>query len=100
MMWLLIWAAATAVPAEGVVLVRDYAPVANCEALGEVRGSSMMGGILANAAHDKAIRKLKERAAERGATHVQIIDSASGYSGARMVGAAFRCTSPDKPPNN
>ncbi len=83
--------AGTAAAKSDVVVVRDYAAVANCKALGEVRGSSMMGGVLANAAYEKSLRLLKERAAALGGTHVQILDSASGFSGSRMIGTAFRC---------
>lgn len=83
--------AGTAAAKSDVVVVRDYAAVANCKALGEVRGSSMMGGILANAAYGKSLRLLKERTAALGGTHVQILDSASGFSGSRMIGAAYRC---------
>ena len=66
-----------AAPAD-VILARDYAAVANCRALGEVRGVSRLGGVLANAAYNRAIDQLKANAASLGATHVQIIDSASG----------------------
>jgi hypothetical protein len=74
-----------------VVVVRDAPSVANCKALGEVRASSLMGGLLATAAYDKVIRQMKERAAKLGGTHVLLLDSASGYSGARMFGTAYAC---------
>ena len=72
-------------------MVRDFAAVSTCRALGEVRGSSKLGGLWADAAYRKAIDKMKRQAADLGATHVQIIDSASGFAGSRMIGTAFLC---------
>ena len=77
-----------------VIIVRDYGPVANCQALGEVKASSMWGGAVAQLGYDRAIRQLKERAAALGGTHVQIVDSASGQTGSRMIGTAFKCQAP------
>ena len=74
-----------------VIIVRDYGPVANCQALGEVRASSLWGGAVAQVGYDRAIRQLKERAAALGGTHVQIVDSASGQTGSRMLGTAYKC---------
>lgn len=90
----LILAAAVAVagpaPAD-VVVVRDAVSVANCRALGEVRSSSLWGGLLANAAYNHVVDQMKKRAADLGGTHVQIIDSSSGFAGSRMIGTAFIC---------
>lgn len=82
----------------GVVVVRDLAAVAGCQSLGEVRGKSMLGGVFANAAYDNAIKSLKQATAALGGTHVQLIDSSAGFSGARMLGTAFRCPAPPPAP--
>jgi hypothetical protein len=92
----LILAAAVAVagPSTNVIVVRDYAAVANCRALGEVRGVSRLGGVLANTAYNHALDQLKRNAAALGGSHVQIVDSASGFTGSRMIGTAFACPTP------
>lgn len=74
-----------------IVVVRDSAAVVGCRALGEVQGSSMLGGMMAQAAYNRALKQIKERAAALGATHLQLIDSASGFAGARMLGSAYAC---------
>lgn len=74
-----------------IIIVRDYGPVANCQALGEVKASSLWGGAVAQMGYDRAIRQLKERAAALGGTHVQIVDSSSGQTGSRMLGTAYKC---------
>lgn len=78
-------------PARPVSIVRDAASVAGCTELGEVRASSMLGGAMANAGYDRALSQLRERSVALGATHVQIIDSASGMTGSRILATAFRC---------
>ena len=90
----LIFAVAVAVTGSSpttVIVVRDYAAVANCRALGEVRGVSRLGGMLANTAYNHALDQLKRNAAALGGSHVQIVDSASGFTGSRMIGTAFAC---------
>lgn len=74
-----------------VSLVNDAAAVSTCERVGEVRGSSMMGGILTNAAYGRALEQMKKRAAKLGATHVQLLNASSGYAGSNMLGVAFKC---------
>lgn len=86
-----------AAPAE-VVVVRDLAAVAGCRSLGEVRGSSMLGGVFANAAYNNAVTHLKQATAALGGTHVQLIDSSAGFAGARMLGTAYSCARAAAPP--
>jgi hypothetical protein len=89
-----LWAVASvgmAADAAGVVVVRDSAAVAGCRSLGEVRGSSLWGGLMANTAYGKALSQIKAKTKRLGGTHVQLLDSASGYSGSRMLGTAFEC---------
>lgn len=74
-----------------VVVVRDYAAVANCQALGEVSASSSLGGVFQDASYKKVLRQIKERAAALGGTHLQLVDSASGFTGSRMLGTAYKC---------
>lgn len=78
-----------------VIVVRDHAAVASCRPLGEVRGSSKLGGLWADTAYNRSIDQLKSRTQALGGTHVQIIDSASGYAGSRMIGTAFQCEKVD-----
>ena len=96
-MFALIFAGAVAMAGSNtasIIVVRDYAAVANCRALGEVRGFSRLGGMLANAAYNHAVDQLKRNAAALGGTHVQIVDSSSGFTGSRMIGTAFACPTP------
>lgn len=77
-----------------VVVVRDFQAVAQCQAVGEVRANSMMGGVLAAYSYDRALNQLKDKTIKAGGTHVQIVDSASGHTGTRMIGTAFKCPLP------
>ena len=79
-----------------VVVVRDTAAVAGCKPLGEVVANSKLGGMLAQAAYNRALKQLKERVTALGGTHAQLIDSASGFTGSRMLAQAFAC--PTSPP--
>jgi hypothetical protein len=48
---------------------------------------------MAGAAYDGSLKKLKARAAKMGATHLLLLNVASGFSGAQMLGKAYRCAS-------
>lgn len=84
---------ATSSNAGEIILVNDSPAVAGCERLGEVRSGSLWGGLMAGAAYDGSLKKLKARAAKMGATHLLLLNVASGFSGAQMLGQAYRCDS-------
>lgn len=87
----ILFAAAVAVAPADVQLVSDPASVAKCERLGEVKGSSAWGGVLTNMAYNKALAQMKAKAGKLGATHVQLLNGTSGWSGSNMLGIAYRC---------
>ena len=84
-----------------VRLVRDSGAVAGCASLGEVNGSSLVGGALGQVGYDNAMNEMREKASAVGGTHLLLIDMQSGMMGARGIGEAFRCdpaeTRPAKP---
>lgn len=80
-----------------IILVGDQAAVAQCERIGEVRGSSALGGMLTNMAYRRALAQLKARARAAGATHILVVDISSGFAGSNMIGQAYRC--PAMPPS-
>jgi hypothetical protein len=75
-----------------VELAPDASAVASCQRLGEVRGSSLMGGLLASAAYNRALAQMKSRAAKLGATHVVLLNGTSGMGGSNMLGVAYKCS--------
>lgn len=83
--------AAAGVATAPVELVNDTAAMASCERLGEVRGSSKLGGLLMAKAYDKALSQMKTGAAKLTGTHVLLLNAQSGHSGANMLGVAYRC---------
>jgi hypothetical protein len=83
---------AEAQPRPDIVIVRDSGVVTGCEALGEVRASSLLGGALTNMAYSRVLNSIKKRARDMGATHVVLVDSSSGFAGSNMLGQAYRCT--------
>lgn len=85
--------AAGAAPAE-VQLAPDATSMAACERVGEVRGSSLFGGMMTNYAYGRALARLKAKAGALGATHVLLLNAASGFSGSNMIGVAYRCPAP------
>lgn len=74
-----------------VRLVRDSGAVAGCANLGEVNGSSLIGGALGQVGYDNAMNEMREKASRAGGTHLLLIDMQSGMMGARGVGEAYRC---------
>jgi hypothetical protein len=75
-----------------ILIVRDHGQVASCERLGEVRGSSLLGGVMTNVAYGRAMDQMKRRATALGATHIEIIDVSSGFAGSNALGTAYRCS--------
>lgn len=75
-----------------VALVGDASEVQGCQRLGEVEASSMLTGVMASKGRKRTIATLKERAAELGATHVQVLSSNFSYASNNMLGVAYRCT--------
>jgi hypothetical protein len=84
----------TRAAASEVQLAADAASVASCERLGEVRGSSLFGGAMTNFAYGRALASVKAKAGALGATHLLLLNVASGFAGSNMVGVAYRCTPP------
>lgn len=76
-----------------VALVGDASEVQGCERLGEVEASSLLTGVMASKGRKRTIATLKERAAELGATHVQVLSSNFSYASNNMLGVAYRCIS-------
>ena len=94
--WILAGAAclmATGASAQ-VRLVRDSGAVAGCAHLGEINGSSLVGGMLGQVGYDSALNEMREKARNAGGTHLLLIDMQSGMMGARGVGEAYRCDPP------
>ena len=82
-----------------VALVGDSSEVQGCQRLGEVEASSLLTGVMASQGRKRTIATLKERAAELGATHVQVLSSNFSYASNNMLGVAYRCLSDQaKPP--
>lgn len=77
---------------ESVMLVRERAAVTHCVALGQLNARSMWGGYGgASMAHADSMASLKNQAAERGGTHLLLINAGDGVGGAPMTADAYRC---------
>ena len=74
-----------------VALVGDASEVQGCQRLGEVEASSLLTGVMASKGRKRTIATLKERAAELGATHVQVLSSNFSYASNNMLGVAYKC---------
>lgn len=83
--------AAAAATAAEVKVVGERAGVEGCDALGEVRGSSLMGMILDTAGWEAAVDEMKERALALGATHLLLQEVRNGFLGSNGRGEAFAC---------
>ena len=81
-----------------VQVVGERSAIAGCEALGEVRGSSLMGMILENAGWQASVDEMKERALELGATHLLLREVKNGLTGSNGWGEAYGCKLPPTPP--
>lgn len=73
-----------------IPIVRDVPQ--GCVDLGEVRASSLIGGALAGAGYNAALKALRARAAALGATHIQLVYGNNGFTGSQMLGRAMRCS--------
>jgi hypothetical protein len=82
---------AASAPSEEVMLVGDVSEVSACTRMGEVRSSSMMGGLLTGAGYKRALADLKKKAGKLGGTHVYLLNANSNYAGSNMMGIAYRC---------
>lgn len=87
----LICLVATGAHSETVRIVRDQSAVAGCGRLGEVRGSSLVGGALGGVGYDNMIREMQEKAAAANGNHLLLVDTQSGMMGAKGIGEAYRC---------
>jgi hypothetical protein len=78
--------------AQGVLLVSDGNAVASCQKLGRVHSRSLLSGIGASGiAYNNALTELKNEAADRGATHVMLVDTSNSLGMTKMVGDVYRC---------
>jgi uncharacterized protein YbjQ (UPF0145 family) len=82
--------------AERVMVTTNVEAVRGCKLLGDIDASDRMnGGMIGQmAAEENATRRLKNKAAEMGATHVLFTSSTTGRSGSRTRGEAYQCTAP------
>jgi hypothetical protein len=73
-------------------MVRDASSqsVADCEFLGLIQGSSGWGNKAANVGVQNAMNEVREKAAERGATHI-VWKAADGTFASVAEGEAFKC---------
>jgi hypothetical protein len=85
--------------AERVMVTTNPDAVRGCALLGNVDASDRMNGGMVGqmAAEENAQRRLKNKAAEMGATHVLFTSSTTGMSGSRTRGEAYRCATPGLP---
>lgn len=74
-----------------VRLVRDSGAVSGCQRLGEIHGSSLVGGALGGVGYDNAMGEMREKTAAAGGNHLLLIDMQSGMMGAKGIGEAYRC---------
>lgn len=84
----------TATPeSSNIVVTGNPELVRGCEFLGQEQGSQyLIGGVmLMGAAQDDANRRLRNRAAERGATHLLTTNQQMGMGGASATGDLYRC---------
>ena len=82
---------ATGAHAEVARIVRNQAAVAGCQRLGEVRGSSLIGGALGGVGYDNMIAEMQQKAAAVNGNSLLLIDTQSGMMGAKGIGEAYRC---------
>lgn len=82
-----------------VALVGDASEVQGCQRLGEVEASSVLTGVMASKGRKRTIATLKERAAELGATHIQVLSSNFSYASNNMLGVAYRCPADQAKPS-
>ncbi|KNY21649.1 DUF4156 domain-containing protein [Methylobacterium sp. ARG-1] len=82
--------------AQTVRIVRDQAAVAGCQRLGEVRGSSLVGGALGGLGYDNMIAEMQEKAAAVNGNSLLLVDTQTGIMGAKGIGEAYRCEAPEE----
>ncbi len=73
----------------------DEAMVEVCVLIGEVKGKSSYGGLLAqNVGEERAYKHLKRNAWEMGGNTVLLLFGRSGFGGSKYRGEAYRCDDP------
>jgi hypothetical protein len=78
--------------AQGVLVVSDGNAVASCQKLGQVYSRSLLSGIGASGiAYNNALIELKNEAADRGASHVMLVDTSDSLGMTKMIGDIYRC---------
>ena len=77
---------------QNVVLVSEQAAVERCASLGQIQAQSWWGGVAATGiAYNDALASMKNQTAERGGTHLLMINSSNTLGGTNMIGDAYRC---------
>lgn len=79
--------------AQNVQIVKDSGSVAGCRDVGQVDAGSLMGGALTSIGYQNTISELKQKVAQRGGTHVLLVDMSSGHAGSNALGQAYKCGS-------
>jgi hypothetical protein len=89
---LLVGCASVPSPQASRVKEADDRMVANCELLGTIVGSSLIGGVVDTGAINSMV-SVKEQAAAQGATHVVFsgIDGGNQFATGRATARAYRC---------
>lgn len=77
---------------ERIVLTGNTEVVKGCKFLQQASGDqNLIGGVLAGAAREDAVNRLKNRAVEIGGTHIVTQSVSTGWAGANAVGDIYRC---------
>ncbi len=75
-----------------VQIASERSAVAGCAPLGQIQSSSYWGGVAATGlAYNEAMNDLKNKTAERGGTHVVLVNSSNTVGGTNMIGDVYRC---------
>ena len=77
--------------AQKVIETSDEKIVQGCTHLGEVRGTSNVGGLLFTTGKENAMNEAIEKAAQRGATHILWKRARGLPLGGSAEGVAYRC---------
>lgn len=75
-----------------VVVVSERAAVAQCQNLGQIHSQSLWGGVAATGvAYNNVLSELKNDTAQRGGTHLLLVNLANTLGGSNAIGDAYRC---------
>jgi uncharacterized protein YbjQ (UPF0145 family) len=77
---------------EAIVLTGNVDVVRGCRFIEQASGDqNLIGGALAGAAREDAIRRLRNRAVDVGGTHIVTQNISTGWAGANAVGDIYKC---------